>query len=60
MAGSSNAKELTVKNQWVLDQATNKLEKLAEGAEKPAVSYSKCKAANVIKSVFYTVEYEMS
>jgi len=58
-AESTNSIKLTVKNQWVLDQETNKLEKLAEGATKPAISYSSCKASNVVKSVFYTVEYEI-
>ena len=52
-AGNTNSIALTVKNQWVLDQETNKLTKLAEGAAKPAISYSSCKASNVVKSVFY-------
>jgi hypothetical protein len=59
-AGNTNSIALTVKNQWVLDQETNKLTKLAEGAAKPAISYSSCKASNVVKSVFYTIEYELA
>ena len=55
-----NAQELTVKNKWVLDQETNKLEKLADGAAEPVISYSSCKASNVVKSVFYTIEYELA